>query len=250
MFEARDYRVFNQCLDTLVSASIEQFSRQEREAMDVQMTERFGFLAHELRNALSGGRVAFSVLKRGEVGINSRTGAVLERSLARVESLISQALLAVQLSAGLEIELKRHRVADLLHDLSEAAIPERDVCLLVDVDATLGMDADERLLVSAVSNLVQNALKFTRTGGTVVLRGRRESSVVVIEVEDECGGLPPVKAEELFRPYVQRGSDRRGLGLGLAITREAIDAHGGELTVTNLPGKGCIFAVRLQAAQA
>jgi signal transduction histidine kinase len=245
-FAAREYQVFNQCIDTAIGSSLEQFSRQEHEQQDEETTERFGFLAHELRNALSGGRVAFAILKHGQVGINSRTGAILERSLARVEALISQTLLAVQLRAGIKAEPRRIRVADFVHDLAEAAIPERNVCLLVEVDDTLEVDADERLLVSAVSNLIQNALKFTHPGGKVVLRGRSEPQAVVIEVEDECGGLPSGKLEELFRPYVQRGPDRRGLGLGLAITREAIEAHGGELAVTNLPGKGCIFAVRLR----
>jgi signal transduction histidine kinase len=116
----------------------------------------------------------------------------------------------------------------------------------MDAENTLEINADERLLVSAVSNLLQNALKFTRPGGQVILRGRTEEGTVVIEVEDECGGLPPGKHEELFTPYVQRHSQRRGLGLGLAITREAVEAHGGEVSVRNLPGKGCVFAVKLR----
>lgn len=109
--------------------------------------------------------------------------------------------------------------------------------------------ADERLLFSALSNLLQNAMKFTKSGGHVVLRALPEEGHVLIEVEDECGGLPPGKAEELFEPYVQRSEDRRGLGLGLAITREAIHLHGGELFVRNTPGKGCVFAVRLPSSR-
>ena len=68
---------------------------------------------------------------------------------------------------------------------------------------------------------------------------------VVIEVEDECGGLPPGKAEELFQPFEQRGGDRSGLGLGLAISRQGVEANGGAIEVKDLPGKGCIFSITL-----
>ena len=137
------------------------------------------------------------------------------------------------------------RVASLLRDVEETSVPERGVKLRVDVDPKLELDADERLLISAATNLVQNAFKFSKPEGQIVLRARKEGAFVLIEVEDECGGLPPGREEELFKPYVQKGEDRRGLGLGLAITREAVEAHGGELLVRNLPGKGCVFAMKL-----
>jgi signal transduction histidine kinase len=67
----------------------------------------------------------------------------------------------------------------------------------------------------------------------------------LIEVEDECGGLPPGGAEALFRPFEQRGADRAGLGLGLAISRQAIARHGGTITVRDMPGRGCVFVVEI-----
>jgi signal transduction histidine kinase len=68
---------------------------------------------------------------------------------------------------------------------------------------------------------------------------------VVIEIEDECGGLPPGKAEELFQPFMQRAADRSGLGLGLSISNRGVEANGGRLHVRDLPGKGCIFTIDL-----
>ena len=64
-----------------------------------------------------------------------------------------------------------------------------------------------------------------------------------------CGGLPDGASTELFEPFVQRGTDRSGLGLGLAIVRQAVEAHGGTVAVENLPGRGCVFTVRLPAAR-
>jgi signal transduction histidine kinase len=247
-FEAREYKVFGLCLDTASGTAIEQYWSEARAQLELANTERVGLLAHELRNSLASARMAFSVLKRGQMNVNSHTGEVLERALTRLDTLIGQAVLAVHLKAGLKAELRRTPMGTLLHHLEDSAILERDITLAVEVDEALEVEADERLLTSALSNLVQNGLKFSRSGGHVVLRGRLEGDSAVIEVQDECGGLPPGKIDQLFSPFVQAGADRRGLGLGLSVTREAVVAQGAELQVRDLPGRGCVFAVRLRKA--
>ena len=68
---------------------------------------------------------------------------------------------------------------------------------------------------------------------------------VLFDVEDECGGLPAGKVEELFAPYTQRGRDRSGVGLGLSICLKAARANRGEVGVRDLPGKGCVFTLDL-----
>jgi signal transduction histidine kinase len=191
--------------------------------------------------------MAFAALKKGHVGINSKTGDILDRGLGQLENLIHHMLLAVQVQGGNKPELKRTLVRKLLRDVEDTTVLERDITIgiVIEGEDSLEVEVDERLIFSALSNLLQNAIKFTKPGGHIILRARAEREDVVIEVEDECGGLPPGKADELFKPYVQRSPDRRGLGLGLAITREAIDLHHGELLVRDLPGRGCVFVVRL-----
>jgi signal transduction histidine kinase len=93
--------------------------------------------------------------------------------------------------------------------------------------------------------LVQNAFKFTREGGSVTLRARATMTRVSIGVEDECGGLPSGKHEELFRPFEQQGADRGGLGLGLTICKRAAEANAGRIRVHDLPAKGCVFTLDL-----
>jgi signal transduction histidine kinase len=66
-----------------------------------------------------------------------------------------------------------------------------------------------------------------------------------IEVADQCGGLPPGRAEELFTPLVQRHGDRSGFGLGLAIVLQAAEAHGGTAKVHDVPHVGCVFSLDL-----
>ena len=107
------------------------------------------------------------------------------------------------------------------------------------------IQGDARLLHSTLSNLIHNAVKYTREGGRVTVRGRSVDDRVVIEVEDECGGLPEGKIEELFNPFVQAGADRTGFGLGLAIAKQAAEAHAGAIRVHSLPGKGCVFTLDL-----
>ena len=82
---------------------------------------------------------------------------------------------------------------------------------------------------------MRNAIKFSRPDATVTIRARKQDGRILVEVEDECGGLPPGKTEELFSPFVQKGADRTGFGLGLAIARQAAEAHNGTIKVRNLP---------------
>lgn len=100
-------------------------------------------------------------------------------------------------------------------------------------------------MASAISNLVQNAIKFTRPAGQVLIRAFVEGTDAVIEVEDRCGGLPAGKIEQLFEPFVQESKDKTGIGLGLSIARRAVELNGGTLSARDLPGIGCIFKVRI-----
>jgi signal transduction histidine kinase len=247
-FAGSEYQVFNQCIDNASAAALQQFWNQAREQREHEEAARVGFVVHELRNTIASARMSFAILRRGELGIRSKTGDVLDRSLSRLGGLIDEMLLAVQLQGGVQPVTRRLSLAALIRDVTDAAVTERDVALEVRVDDDLQLDADERLLVSAIGNLVQNALKFTHDGGHVEVRAQRQGSAVVVEVEDECGGLPPGKQDELFAPFVTRTPDRRGIGLGLAITRDAVKAHGGEVSVTDLPGKGCVFRMTLPVA--
>ena len=115
-------------------------------------------------------------------------------------------------------------------------------------DGLLAVEADEMSLSLALANIVQNAFKFTRPSGNVFVRVRAAEGRIVIEVEDECGGLPPGKSEEMFAPFSRRGADRHRMRLGLFIARKAVEASGGKLTVRDFPGRGCAFSIDLPAA--
>ena len=118
------------------------------------------------------------------------------------------------------------------------AAERRQIEFKLEVPDRLPFSGDQRLLRSAIGNLLANAVKFTHEAQRITVRAARRDGGITIEVEDRCGGLPGDNVEDLFEPFVQRGENRTGFGLGLAIVKQAAEAHGGKVHVRNLPGQG------------
>ncbi len=164
-----------------------------------------------------------------------------------MESLITRALDDVR--SGTPDRGETFNVASFIADARSAAQLDADVADIgLDVqavDVALHVRGNRELLLAALTNLLQNAFKFTRAHTVVTLSVYSFGDLVLIEVEDQCGGLPPGSAERMFTPFSQLGDDRSGLGLGLAIARESIEADAGTLGVRDLPGTGCVFTISL-----
>jgi len=247
---ADEFRTLNRCLDEAIAQAVTEHARLRELSLSDRGTERLGVFAHELRNLLSSAMLAFDVLKGGTVGVGGSTGMILGRSLVALRDLIDRSLVAVRLEAGLQ---RRERVplAELMEEVALAAPIEakaRGLQLTVTPVTTPGaIDVDRQLITAALANLLQNAFKFTRPNGHVVLRTDTTTAPgrALIDVEDECGGLPQGKAGGLFVPFEQRSANRTGLGLGLAIARESVESNGGVIRTRNLPGQGCIFTIDL-----
>ena len=115
-------------------------------------------------------------------------------------------------------ERSQFGLAEFIEELAQAATLEaraRGLSFhLRGVSVSARIDADRPVLAAVVTNLLQNAFKFTRPGSNVTLRGSATADRVLIDVEDECGGLSDGTIDELFRPFEQRSADRSGLGLG------------------------------------
>lgn len=246
-----EFHTLNRCLDTAIAEAVTEHARMTAEARSAEEVERLGHAAHELRDSLNTAILAFHTLKRGAVAINGSTGAILGGSLMMLREVIDRTLSEVRLEAGLQ-RRARLAVVAFIDDIAATALlhsEQRHIRFTVDaVDPALSIDADPQLLASAVMNLVHNAFKNTPAGGHVMLRARSEGGRLLIETEDECGGIPPSKGD-LFRVFGdRRGSDRTGLGLGLSIARKAVRAHGGDIRIRNMPGKGCVFVIEVPLA--
>jgi signal transduction histidine kinase len=244
----REVQMVHRWLDPAIAAAVTEHARITALQRTAHETEHLGRAAHELRDLLNASLLAFQALKRGDVAINGSTGAVLGRSLMGLRDTINGALTDVRLASGMQ-RRERLSVVQLFDEIAATGVLHseyRKVRFTVDaVDPTLTVDGDPQLLTSAITNLLQNAFKFTAEGGHVSLRAHAHAGRLVVEVEDECGGFPE-HAEISFEPFAERRrSDRSGLGLGLAIARKAMHAHGGDIHIHNLPGKGCICVMEM-----
>jgi signal transduction histidine kinase len=243
-----EFQTLNLCLDEATAGAVTAYSRQRERAISNEGTERLGVLAHEMRNALNIAILAFGSIRRGTVATGGSTGDMLDRSHIRLQSLIDRSLADVRLDAGL-ISLVRVPVWEIIEEAEISATMIAQARGLhfeaVTVDPSIIVEADRPILVAAVANLLHNAFKFTLPGTTVKLRAKTTTNSVLIEVQDQCGGLPAGSADSLLRPFVQKGRDRTGLGLGLSICTKAVKMLGGELHIHDLPGEGCIFTIAL-----
>jgi signal transduction histidine kinase len=249
-----EFRLLNGCLDAAVAAAVTQHGRErdkEPRGSDVEIAhenQRRGFFAHEMRDLIHTVTTAFAVVKSGAVGASGTTGQIIDRALLRAGDLISRSLAEVRLSDGARL-LQEFPVAEFIDELVAAGRLEsnaRGLRLIVAGDGCGALiKADRPVLATALMNLLQNALKFTRAGSTVTVRLGATEFRVVIDIEDECGGLPTSDIEQLFHSFQQRNENRTGLGLGLVFSRQVVEAVGGLVCARDLPGTGCVFSVDL-----
>ncbi len=251
-----DFRMLNGCLDGAIAGAVTEFARESEQGQAAaalttgRENEQLGFLAHELRDLIHTVTIAFDVLKSGHVGVGGSTSKIIDRSLLRARDLISRSLAEVRFNGGADqLSLEEVSIPAFIDELVAGARLEanaRSIRLnVVRGGEGAAVNADRQVLATAVMNLLQNALKFSRSGATVTLRVRATADRVLLEIQDECGGIAGGDVDQLFRPFHQRHQNRSGIGLGLTFAQKAIEAVGGGLSARNLPLVGCIFSVDL-----
>lgn len=248
-----EFRTLNRCLDNAIAAAVGEFALRRDALRDAKrgrtLTEQLGSFAHELRNHIHTATLAVTALKAGGGGFGGATGAVLDRSLIALRTLIDRSLAEVRVSAGMPPRLQLLSLATVIAEVRSSAALEAQArgCELAvaPVEHDLAVEADPELLLCALENVLQNAFKFTAPRTRVSLKGYAAADRVLIEVADHCGGLPPGKAQRLFTPFEQSASDRSGMGLGLSIAQRSVEASRGRLLVRDVPGTGCVFTIDL-----
>ena len=206
-----EFHTLNRCLDNAIAEAVTEDARVTAQSRSTEELERLGQLTHEMRHMLNTALLAFRTLKRGSVGINGNTGAVLGRSLVGLHALVDSTLCDVRVAANQQ-RRKRLAVVSFLNDIAVAGSLDAEMrgqqFVVEPVDPEMVVDGDPQLLGSAVMNLLTNAFRYTRASGRVVLRAQREDGRLLIEVEDECGGIPESKGDPV--PGVRRAARRIG----------------------------------------
>ncbi|HKS16434.1 MAG TPA: ATP-binding protein, partial [Planctomycetota bacterium] len=137
-------------------------------------------------------------------------------------------------------------------DFMKPAAEKRRQALELSVNGRLpGVAGDPDYLERAVSNLVDNAIKYTPEGGRIRVSAKQDESTVVIEVADTGIGIPPTDVPRVFERFYRvdksRSREMGGTGLGLSIVKHVVQVHGGTVDVESVVGKGTTFRVRLPA---
>ena len=206
-------------------------------------------VAHDLRNPLNTISMATDLLTEDAGQDRARISqlGIIKRSGERMNRLIQDLLSVTTIEAGrLSIAPRKVAINDILHEACELLEPiakEKSIQLTVNAAADLPpVRADSARLLQVFSNLVGNAVKFTQSGGAITLSAVRDDGRVQCSVADNGPGIPAGQIPRLFGKFWQaKRGDGRGVGLGLAIARGIVEAHGGTITVDSEEGKGTVF---------
>ncbi len=235
--------------------------RQTNEKLQVAnkiQSDLFNLISHELRTPLTIIAGHAEILRDLEAGLSLNMrhdclGKILKH-VAIQGKMIDQLLLASRLFKGnVRFESTPIALDNILRDIYETCQPDfaekgLTIRLGLTTESPLLIDGYESFIALTVRNVLENALKFTPSGGQVTLSAKVEDESIVVSISDSGIGIQPEHLEPIFQQFyqVESSTTRRygGLGLGLAIAKELIQMHQGEIHVVSTPGQGSTFFLR------
>jgi PAS domain S-box-containing protein len=237
-------------------------AKQAAESANQLKDQFLATLSHELRTPLNAILGYARMLQTHAIPPDKQQRAfdVIERNAVAQNRLIEDLLDMSRITAGkVRLDPAPIPVANVLREAVDGVKPAADakgMALDLDIDAFAGtVTADTARLLQVFSNILTNAVKFTPRGGRVGVLLRRDGALVEIRVTDSGRGIAPEFLPYIFEPFRQADArfDRGhgGLGLGLAITKQLVDLHGGTIdAASDGPGRGASFTIRLPQASA
>ena len=223
-------------------------------------TEFLATLAHELRNQLAPIRSGLQLMRRtrADPAAVARVQDIMDRQLDHLVHLVDDLLDIARITRG-QVDLKPALIdlGDVLDAAVETSMPliesarhRLDLRLPAE---PLTLHADFTRITQVVSNLLNNAAKYTPRGGAIVLAAERDGDEALIAVSDNGIGIPPEALEDVFKMFTQVSQHAQhipgGLGIGLSLVRSLVELHGGTITAASGgAGQGSVFTVRLPLA--
>ncbi len=234
---------------------------EDLRAADRKKDEFLATLAHELRNPLAPIRTGLEVMKMagGMPAPLERVRATMERQMDQLVTLVNDLIDVSRITRGkLQLRLTPCRFSDIVRSATEAALPgivEAGHYLDVSVpDAEVQLHADPHRLAQVISNLLNNATKYTPRGGTIRLAAEVQGNTLSVRVEDTGKGIPAGMLDRIFEMFAQidaLASDDGGLGIGLTLVKSLVQMHGGNVRAASAgPGKGSTFHLQLPVLSA
>jgi signal transduction histidine kinase len=238
-------RTFNNMCESIRQAR-EDLIRQERISTIGRLS---GSIVHDLRNPLAAIYGGSEMLVDADLppAHVKRLAANIYRASRRIQELL-QDLLNVSRGKSMPSELCRMReVASAACDSLAATAEAQGVHVALSIAPEIELPLERSRMERAFVNLIGNAIEAMPDGGEIDISAIMENGSVVVRVEDNGPGIAPEIRSKLFQPFVSAGK-RNGLGLGLALTRQTIVDHGGDMWVESEAGKGARFSFRLPGA--
>jgi len=244
---------------TLANSQLKQ-QREELERVSRYKSMFLANMGHELRTPLT------AIMAFGELLLGGQTGplnAVQEEYVRDIYQAAKQLLVKInhvldfaKIEAGkMELKWEEVDVAQAVEAVRQVIAPlakQKGLVFSVELPAVSPrLRADGERLEQILLNLLSNAVKFTPAGGEIRLEVTEEKERVVFAVSDTGVGIAPAEQALIFEPFrqLENGRRRGGTGLGLALARQLVALHGGEMTVESAPGRGSTFRVFLPKAQ-
>ena len=221
--------------------------------------DMIGIVSHDLRNPVNAVKMLTGVMldRQGLEPLSTEMGnyaSVIRQAAEQMDELIQDLLDVTRVEAGrLAVTLKNENTEEMLSDILRTLAPvaaEKQIALRLNAPDDLPhVLADRDRFSQAVSNLVGNAVKFSQPGGEITVRVAVLDKELLFSVSDKGNGMTPEQLSHAFDRFWQSSrTDRQGAGLGLAITKGIVDAHGGRIWAESSPGAGSTFYFTLPAA--
>ncbi len=258
---ARVFQQLKQNQRALMQAN-QRLEKEQQELKKInEIKNRFlSIAAHDLRNPLSAIRCFAEFLTDEEVGeLNEEQRELAQniRNTADSMLLLVNDLLDVSVieSGRLSLKLGEHSLPELVKDvvhLNDIVAQRKHIRVVLEMDVDEPMQVFDRdRLRQVIDNLISNAVKYSPLNSTVRVRLEIQGSTIRISVRDQGPGIPESERDKLFQPFgrtsVQPTAGEKSIGLGLALSRRMVRAHGGDIRVRSEVGKGSEFIVELDA---
>ncbi|MGZ8920598.1 MAG: sensor histidine kinase [Limisphaerales bacterium] len=218
-------------------------------------------VSHELRTPLTSIKGYVETLLDGakdDPAVATKFLHTIHKHSDRLTFLIEDLLTLSHLESG-QAFIQRQLISlrpiiDRVYEELQATAAQRDIALEITVGADLEMNADADRVQQVLHNLIENAIKYGRPGGSVKIGGKRLSNEVRISVQDNGPGIPDDAKERIFERFYRvdraRSRDQGGTGLGLAIVKHIVQLHGGKVWVDSILGQGSTFYFTLPDVRA
>lgn len=233
-----------------MTADLKDYQSLRLQAQISELKEQvFSAVAHDLRAPLMGLQGYIYILQNGQVTEQQRADylKLMGEAAQNLSALLEDVLDVSRLEAGMtSVHKEKVQLAALVQEVVASLLPtaqQKHLTLTTQVE-DLQLVVDPKLFKRVLMNLVSNAIKFTQKGFVKVIASQDEKSYTV-KVEDSGIGLSQQEVKGLFQKYHQVHTDKPGYGLGLFISRQLVQAHGGTLDVYSVEGKGSTFTIHI-----